>query len=319
MSVVIATHGHCFDGLASATVFTRLWRELAGTKETPIYRGCGYGVTQTPDPDRIFTGDHNALLDYRFMPHDGLTWYFDHHPTAFTTEAHRTIYDDRVATGKYHFDSTYGSCTRLIADVARERFGVSDPHLDELVRIADKVDTASFESAESAIARTDPLLQLVTVVEHHGQSQFIAKYAQLLLERPLAEVALCAEIQRRFRPIGVRQGRFVEQVREAGTKMGRVAFVDLTQHPVDTIAKFVTYALFPDCVYSVLVATLRGGAKVSVGFNPWNGRGLDADIGAICARYGGGGHAVVGAIQYPKADVESARKTALEIVRELEG
>ena len=64
-------------------------------------------------------------------------------------------------------------------------------------------------------------------------------------------------------------------------------------------------------------ALLKSGAKVSVGYNPWSGKPLDTDISAICARYGGGGHPVVGAISFTATEVERAREIARAIAEEL--
>ena len=99
--------------------------------------------------------------------------------------------------------------------------------------------------------------------------------------------------------------------------MGRVVFVDLTSSVLDSVGKFVTYALFPDSVYSVIVGVLKSGAKVSVGYNPWSGKPLDTDISAICARHGGGGHPVVGAISFRSNEVDRAREVARSIAEEL--
>ena len=42
---LVATHGHCFDGAASAALFTRLARALAPEGSAPSfrYKSCGYG------------------------------------------------------------------------------------------------------------------------------------------------------------------------------------------------------------------------------------------------------------------------------------
>jgi nanoRNase/pAp phosphatase (c-di-AMP/oligoRNAs hydrolase) len=59
--------------------------------------------------------------------------------------------------------------------------------------------------------------------------------------------------------------------------------------------------------------------KVSVGTNPWTQKTNDelVNLAAICERYGGGGHARVGAISFPRDQEEAARKTVGEIVAEL--
>jgi hypothetical protein len=69
----------------------------------------------------------------------------------------------------------------------------------------------------------------------------------------------------------------------------------------------------------VIVGRLKNAAKISVGYNPWSGKPCEFDISAICARYGGGGHAVVGAVQLKPQEIDRAREIALAIVRELGG
>jgi hypothetical protein len=76
--------------------------------------------------------------------------------------------------------------------------------------------------------------------------------------------------------------------------------------------------LFPGCRYTV---GLTGGAsrvKISVGSNPWPPTPRTHNIAAICERYGGGGHPVVGAVSLPPGDVDRARTIAREIVAELQ-
>ncbi|MEO6601158.1 MAG: hypothetical protein ABIQ16_14870, partial [Polyangiaceae bacterium] len=219
----------------------------------------------------------------------------------------------------FYFDASYSSCTKLIADTARKEFGFSDPKLDPLVRFADIIDSARFDSPEQAIDRSDPLMRLVSVVEHYGDDAFYNQLVPELLYKPLSEVAGSSIISERYKPLGKKHERFVERVRETSVVQGRVVFADMTESLLESVGKFVTYALVPKSVYSVLVGVLKGGPKISVGYNPWSGQPLDADISAICARYGGGGHPVVGGISFPSNEVERARLVAREIAKELAG
>jgi hypothetical protein len=323
MKTVVATHGHCFDGLASAVLFTRLAERL-GRKEgdstfEASYRACGYGNGQARADERLLTGDENAILDYRYHPSEKLTWYFDHHRTAFASDVDRADFEARKSGGRFFFDESCSSCTKLIATVSRERFGVESPDLDELVAWADRIDAARFESAAQAVDRSDPVMRLVSVVEHYGDDNFLQRWVPELLRRPLGEVARSPEIAARYRPLGKKHDRFVERVRESSLQQGRVVFVDLTAEVLESVGKFVTYALYPNSVYSVIVGLLKSGPKISVGYNPWSGRDLDADISSICARYGGGGHPVVGGITFASAELERARSVAREIAEELAG
>jgi nanoRNase/pAp phosphatase (c-di-AMP/oligoRNAs hydrolase) len=58
---------------------------------------------------------------------------------------------------------------------------------------------------------------------------------------------------------------------------------------------------------------------VSVGTNQWTKKPASelANLAEICERYGGGGHARVGAISFPVDREADARKAAKEIVEEL--
>ena len=319
MHVVVATHGHCFDGLASAVLFSRLVRQVDGKATTFAYRGCGYGANQATATPDLLSGDGNAILDYRFTATESLTWYFDHHRTAFAGDAEREAFEALRGTGRAFFDDGYTSCTKLIADVGRERFGFEAPELAEMIRWADTIDSAGFESAEHAVSRTEPVMRLASVVEHHGDDAFLARMVPKLLEKPLSEVASSRAIEERFAPLGAKHERFIERVRTKARALGRVVFVDLTDTVVETVGKFVTYALYPESVYSVIVGKMKSGVKISVGYNPWCGQELDTDISAICARHGGGGHRAVGGIAFPSRELDRAVAVATDICRELGG
>ena len=86
--VVVATHGHCFDGLCSAAIIHApppprgAWRRASRSRTI----SCGYGPGQNGVDPKALAGDVNAILDFRFSPAPQLTWYFDHHVTAFPSD-----------------------------------------------------------------------------------------------------------------------------------------------------------------------------------------------------------------------------------------
>jgi len=324
--VVVATHGHCFDGMASAAVFTHLLRAISPGEALEVrYRSCGYGPGMSMIPEAWLDGEDNAILDFRFTPTERLTWYFDHHITAFSSTEER---DAALLRGQepkpggrplhIFYDAAYGSCTKLIADVARERFGVENQTLNDLVRWADIIDAARFPSAEAAIDRTEPVLQLASVVEHHGDGPFLKNAVPRLLERPVGEVARDPDFAELYRPLAAAQEAFIARVKKNGEVMGRVVLVDLTDAPLEGGAKFATYALYPQCVYSVTLTRAKQHCKISVGYNPWCGQERRHDIAAICRRYEGGGHPVVGAASFPLSEMTRAREVARSIARELD-
>jgi hypothetical protein len=327
-SVVVATHGHCFDGLCSAVMFTRLLRHVMPNESLQFaYHAAGYGPGQNGVDPNLLGGDVNAILDFRFTWTPRLTWYFDHHVSAFVSLADRSAYDAAVresGAGKardrdrrmFH-DGTYGSCTKLIADVGAQRFDLDPAPTAELVRWADLIDTASFPSAEMAVARKEPELQLMTVIEYSGNDAFLAKTVPRLLTEPLAEVARAPDIQAAYTPLLRTHESLIEQVKLHAEEKGPVVYVDLSSETIEVAGKFVTYALFPKSAYSVVVTRSKSKCKISVGYNPWSGVPRTHNIAELCERYGGGGHPVVGAISVSADDVEGARRIGLEITSAL--
>jgi hypothetical protein len=322
--VVVATHGHCFDGLCSAVMFTRLYRHrFPGDGATFTYHGAGYGPGQNGVDPKVLSGDVNAILDFRFSGLPQLDWYFDHHVSAFVSPQDRAAFELRAGQGeaagerRYFHDGSYSSATKLIADLGRERFGLETSGDAELVRWADMIDSAAFPSAKMAVERLEPELRLMTVVEHHAGDAFLSKMVPRLLEQPLAEVARSAEVEQAYEPLGRAQETFVTLVEQRATRVGTVVLVDLADQLLEVAGKFVTYALFPESAYSVLLSRSKSKCKISIGYNPWSPVPRTHNIAAICERHGGGGHPVVGAISLAADRVDEARALAKSVAEEL--
>jgi len=316
--VVVATHGHCFDGLASAVLFTKLYLTIGASSATTFsYRACDYGPDKNELAESTWQGDENALLDYRYAPSPRLTWYFDHHETAFATPEARLFYDNNASIqGAY--DAAYPSCTQLIFDHAVQRYGISLPELDELISWANLIDTAAFSDPEAAVRRDSPVLHLMTVMEHQGNSALLQTLVPRLLAEPLQALASSHDIVQRYQPLAEKRRRAVAQMQTKLTTAGCVAVCDLADEPTEVVEKFTPYMVFPDSVYAVIVFRTHRKIKVSVGYNPWSHQPRRHNIGAICMRYGGGGHPVVGAFTFPVAQLPEARSIAAHVIDELQ-
>lgn len=321
-SVVVATHGHCFDGLCSAVMFTRLIRHVhPGEALSFTYKAMGYGPGQNGVDPALLVGDDNAILDFRYSQSQKLTWYFDHHVSAFPSKDDRSSYESHAEVDgpkrRMFHDGAYGSCTKLIADVGRARFGLDSSGDAELVRWADMIDSAKFPSAAMAVSRTEPVLHLMTVVEHHGGDAFLEKMVPRLLTEPLDEIAKSKDVEEAYQPLAAQHGAFIELVKKHAQVKGSVVVVDLGDVVVDVAAKFVTYSEWPDSAYSVMLTRSTTKCKISIGYNPWSPVPRTHNIAAICERHGGGGHPVVGAISLGAGDLERARQLTNEIAEEL--
>jgi hypothetical protein len=305
-------------------MFTRLYRHrFPDDGASFTYHGVGYGPGQNGVEPKVLNGDVNAILDFRFAAVPSLSWYFDHHVSAFATAEDRAFYERAAHEGEargerrlFH-DGAYSSATKLIADIGRERFGLDPEPTAELVRWADIIDSAGFDDAKMAVDRTEPELQLMTVVEHLGDDGFLAKMVPRLLEHSLSEVARMPDVAQAYEPLRRAHEGFVKLVEQRAKPMGTVVLVDLSDELIEVAGKFVTYALFPSSAYSVLLSRSKSKCKISIGYNPWSKLPRRHNIAAICERYGGGGHPVVGAISLAADKLEEAKALATSIAHEL--
>lgn len=315
MKLRVLYHGHCFDGVASAAVFTRFYNERINDGADVNYTSLLHRPHSLFD-EEMFDGDENAIVDFKYSTSDKLTWWFDHHQSAFLTpedEAHFR----RDTSGKKFLDAQSKSCTEFIARIARSSFGFDGADLETLIHWAHTIDGALYESAAQCVELRAPALQLMQVIESVPEDDFIEWIIRHLVTRPLDEVALSDEVQARFQPILAQHLETFETIRRKATYARGVVQFDLVDDGIEGFNKFIPYYLYPETTYSVALTRGKLRTKISVGSNPWSLRPRTHNIATICERYGGGGHPVVGAISFGPDEVERGRAAIREIVAEL--
>ena len=315
MKLRLLYHGHCFDGVASAATFSRFYQEKIHPEAEILYKGLLHRPGTLFDLE-MFDGDENAIVDFKYAASERLTWWFDHHESAFLTledEAHFRA----DTSGMKFVDPTRKSCTEFIADVTSSRFGFDAAPLQSLVHWAHIIDGALYESPAQCVELKEPALQLMQVIEADPDDEFIEQLIRRLISEPLETVAQSEEVQRRFRPIQQQHLETLEAVRRKATFADRVVRFDLVDEGYEGFNKFIPYYLYPETTYSVALTRGSVRTKISVGSNPWAPVPRSHNIAKICERYGGGGHAVVGAISFRPDEVERGRTVMNEIVAEL--
>src|SRR6266849_857437 len=199
MKLRLLYHGHCFDGVASAAVFTRFYKERIHPEAEVNYGGLLHRPGNLFDLN-LFDGDENAIVDFKYAASDKLTWWFDHHESAFLTpEDEKHFRSDK--SGKKFLDPSRKSCTEFIADIAQTKFGFNPAPLNDLIHWAHVIDGALYESAAQCVELKEPALQLMQVIESTPDESFIEQIIRDLTQKSLNEVATSAEVQRRFEPI----------------------------------------------------------------------------------------------------------------------
>ena len=280
------------------------------------YTGLSHKPNQKFIEEELFDGDQNVIVNFKYSPSPRLTWWFDHHQSAFLSPADERHFYDDVSPTKF-YNPAYKSCTKFIADTVAEKYGFDAGQLNELIRWADIIDGAQYEDAKTAVELDAPALRLMLVIEASRDKGLMEKIIRDMQTRSLAEIIAEPDVDRAFQPLFERHRRTVELIRDVARCEDGVVYFDLSEHDAEGYSKFIPYYLFLDCVYSVGVSLSAHRAKVSVGFNPWSRQPRRHNLASICERYDGGGHAVVGAISYRPDQVELARQTATAIAQEL--
>jgi len=309
-------HDHCFDGAASAAFFSRF---IAGTFQSDTefrYTGMAHKASQMFDPS-LFDGDENAIVDFKYSSNPRLTWWFDHHQSAFLNAEDAEHYR-RDTSGRKLYDPNYKSCTSFICDVARNRYSFSAPDLDDLVKWSIIIDGAQYPNAEAAVGLGAPAMKLTLVIEAAKGSDIVQKIIRWMQFRPLGEIIEEPEIQALYKPLYQRHRENIHIIGDRAKQRNGVVFFDLAGHEMEGYNKFIPYYLFPSSTYTVSVSPSSFRTKVSVGSNPWAPHEPQHNLATICERYGGGGHARVGAISFEPGELEKARTVAAEIVEELQ-
>ncbi|HEX2639818.1 MAG TPA: hypothetical protein VHL50_04575, partial [Pyrinomonadaceae bacterium] len=248
-----------------------------------------------------------------------ITWWFDHHLSAFLSpEDAEHFKQDK--SGKKFFDPTYKSCTKYIADTTAKVFGFNPAPVKDMIEWADIVDGAQFKDAKTAVEMAAPAMKLTLVIETNQDPGFGTKLIPLLSDQSLDEVIAQPFIADRLPALLKRHFDSIAVMKEHSECKDGTIFFDITDYDLEGYNKFVPYYLHPESTYSIGLSKSSFRTKVSVGSNPWTKTPEDqmVNLAAICERYGGGGHAVVGAVSLKPDELELGRKYMKEIIEELQ-
>jgi hypothetical protein len=315
MRILVCFHDHCFDGVCSAALFTRFYQRRVDSKAEFCYHGLVHRAGQLFD-DGLFSGDENAIVDFKYSSSSRLTWWFDHHQSAFLTPADAEHFRQDTS-GRKFYGPDFRSCTKFIAHTCLTRFGLPVAELEELVFWADLIDGARYPDPKTAVEMREPATQLTLVIEGTHEPEFCVRLIPELLSKPLNDVATLPYIQEKFEELYAVHLESIEIIRPRADLKNGVVFFDIADQNFEGFNKFIPYYLFPAAVYSVALSRSQERIKIAVGSNPWNATPKTANLASICERYGGGGHAKVAAISLPPADLAGAREAARQIVEEL--
>ncbi len=242
---------------------------------------------------------------------------FDHHHS----EGLRT----GGAAANHVIDVAAPSAARVVYD----HFGgaATFPQVsDELMEAVDRADSAQYSLHEVLAPRGWTLLNFL-MDSRTGLGRFrqfrISNY-QLMMQLidactrhdDVEEILALPDVAERAELYRAQHDAFVDQLWRVSRVVGDVVVVDLREEEVIHAGnRFVVYALFPQARVSVHVmwGRQKQNTVLAVGTSIID-RSSPVDVGAVCLRYGGGGHLAAGTCQVPHEDADAV---LAEVVAEL--
>jgi hypothetical protein len=155
------------------------------------------------------------------------------------------------------------------------------------------------------------------VIESAPDQRFVPNLIPLMATKSLGAILEEPFVAPLLPPLLKRHEISIEILRQRAECTDGTIFFDITDQDLEGYNKFVPYYLHPQSIYSVGLSKSSFRVKVSVGSNPWAPEEPVVNLAKICERYGGGGHARVGAISFAVNQHAAAIRASREIVNEL--
>lgn len=226
--------------------------------------------------------------------------------------------------GKLIIDPKARSAARVVYDYygGKKAF----PRIsDDLMAAVDKGDSADF-TMDEILHPTGWVLLHYLMDARTGLGRFhnfrISNYALMMelidycLEHDIDEILELPDVKERVDLYFEQADLFKEQLLRIAKVHGKVVVLDLRNEEVIHAGnRFMIYALFPETQISIHVAWgfKKQNTAVMIGKSIVN-KGSNADIGALCLKYGGGGHRNAGTCQLNNDKVDEQLP---EIIEEL--
>ena len=181
MRVRVFYHDKCFDGASSAALLSRFYRERIREDADFEFTGLVHRAGALFD-EKEFDGEENAIVDFKYSSSPKITWWFDHHESAFLSPADAEHFEQDQSNRKF-YDPDFKSCTSFIAMIAQQRFGFDPSSVADLVHWTDIIDGALYPDAKTAVEMKAPAEIVGDAAQGDRRGQFRGR-DQFRVDRP---------------------------------------------------------------------------------------------------------------------------------------
>ena len=241
---------------------------------------------------------------------------FDHH------ESELDRLKAQETGGKLIINAKKRSCARVVYEYygGKESFPTIS---EELMTAVDKGDSADF-TMEEILHPTGWVLLHYLMDPRTGLGRFrnfrISNYDLMMLlidyciDHSIDEILELPDVKERVELYFEEAEQFEKQLKRIAKVDGKVVVLDLRNEEIIHAGnRFLIYALYPETQISIHVAWgfKQQNTAVMIGKSIVN-KGSNADIGALCLRYGGGGHRNAGTCQLDNDKVDEELPKIIE-------
>ena len=185
----------------------------------------------------------------------------------------------------------------------------------DLINAVDQADSAQF-SREDILDPKGWVLLNFLMDSRTGLGRFrdfrISNYALMMhlieqcRDHDIDYILELPDVKERVDLYNAQREPFIDQLRRCTKLYGKLALIDLRNEDIIHAGnRFMIYALFPESDISIhLLWGLRKQNTVFAIGKSILDRTSPIDVGALCLRYGGGGHAAAGTCQIPNSEAD---------------
>ncbi|MCR5135875.1 MAG: exopolyphosphatase [Oscillospiraceae bacterium] len=280
-----------FDGLVCAMIL----------RELDIIDDIKFVHPKDVQDGKVELSENDITTNLPFDPRVALA--FDHHES----ELSRLKATETDTEGKLIIDPDARSAARVVYDYyggAKTLTRISD----ELMIAVDKGDSADF-TADEILHPTRWVLMNYLMDPRTGLGRFrdfrISNYDLMMelisycMNHSIDDILALPDVKERVDLYFREADLFKEQLQRIAKLHGKVVVLDLRNEEIIHAGnRFMVYALYPEAEISVHVAWgfRKQNTAVMIGKSIVN-KASQADIGALCLSYGGGGHRNAGTCQ----------------------
>jgi hypothetical protein len=301
-------HSQCFDGVVSAALASEYLEKVRRFPEVQLH-GVNYDLRQSWVSLELQRP--SAVVDFLYHPSAEL--WVDHHATTFLSDEARCDYEQRRGPDIF-YDSSASSCAILLWRRWESTIPHLGSHFDELVRWADRIDSACYDSVDEAIDFMAPALEISLALAMYSGDGFSQHLVWLFRTHSIDTVAARPEVHEAFV-----LGRHLQKL--GRTRLGKairltedgIAVFDVNAEDV-LVNRYAPFHFFPDARYSAGIIRKAGQAKLTAMRNPW----IDfrsAPLGDLCEKLGGGGHQRVGSVIVRNGNPEESLSSLLAQIK----